>query len=147
MKLVIGSDHGGYQLKEVIKLLLLDLSVEFEDYGVHSEASVNYPLVAEQVSLAVAQGKFARGILVCGTGIGVSIAANKVKGIRAALCGDVFSAVMSREHNDANVLCLGQRVIGCGLAEMIVKVWLETEFTAGRHARRVELLGKLDAGR
>ncbi len=147
MKLVIGSDHGGYQLKEVIKLLLLDLSVEFEDYGVHSEASVDYPLVAEQVSLAVAQGKFARGILVCGTGIGVSIAANKVKGIRAALCGDVFSAVMSREHNDANVLCLGQRVIGCGLAEMIVKVWLETEFTAGRHARRVELLGKLDAGR
>ncbi len=140
MKLIIGSDHGGYRLKEVIKGLLCELSVDFEDYGTHNEQSVDYPPIAKAVAEQVAGGQFDRGILVCGTGIGVSIAANKVKGVRAALCGDVFSARMSREHNNANVLCLGERVTGCGLADMIVRVWLETEFAGGRHARRVEML-------
>ncbi len=144
MKLVIGSDHGGYQLKEEIKKLLKELTIDFEDWGTQDARPEDYPIIARQVGEAVAAGQFERGILVCGTGIGVSIVANRVHGVRAALCGDVFSAAMSREHNDANILCLGGRVIGCGLADMIVTTWLETKFAGGRHARRIGLIDSLE---
>lgn len=142
MKLVIASDHGGYKLKEEIKPLLQELSVDFEDCGVHEEFSVDYPDIAQALCQAILAGKYDSGILLCGTGLGVSMAANRFEGIRAALCGDVFSAAMSREHNDANVLCLGGRVIGPGLAGMIVKTWLATEFAGGRHERRIKKIDK-----
>lgn len=137
MKVAIGSDHGGFRLKEEIKTQLTELQVDSYDFGTYTPASVDYPDISRQVAEAVAKGEYERGIIVCGTGIGVSIAANKIKGIRAALCNDVFSAQMSREHNDANILTLGERVIGFGLARMIVEVWLKTEFAGGRHACRV----------
>ena len=144
MKVAIGSDHGGFRLKEEIKTLLTELKVDSHDFGTYTSASVDYPDISRQVAEAVAKGEYERGIIVCGTGIGVSIAANKIKGIRAALCNDVFSAQMSREHNDANILTLGERVIGLGLARMIVEVWLKTEFAGGRHACRVEKLMELE---
>lgn len=144
VKVVVGSDHGGYILKNTVIEVLTDLQIDFEDYGVFEEKSVDYPDIAQRVSQAVADNKFDKGILLCGTGIGVSIVANKIKGVRAALCGDVFSAVRSREHNDANVLCLGARVIGKGSAEMILKAWLTTEFLKGRHAKRVDMITALE---
>lgn len=137
MKIAIGSDHGGFKLKEIIKTFLQDQSFFFQDFGTLSEDSVDYPDFALKVAEAVAGGQFDRGILICGTGIGIGIAANKVKGIRAALCHDTFSARASREHNNANILTMGERVIGPGLALDIVKVWLESEFTGGRHAIRI----------
>lgn len=144
MKVAIGSDHGGFRLKEEIKTLLTELKVDSYDFGTYTSATVDYPDISRQVAEAVAKGEYERGIIVCGTGIGVSIAANKIKGIRAALCNDVFSAQMSREHNDANILTLGERVIGIGLARMIVEVWLKTKFAGGRHACRVEKLMELE---
>jgi ribose 5-phosphate isomerase B len=144
MKVAIGSDHGGYRLKEEIKALLAELKVESCDFGTHTLESVDYPDISRQVAEAVAKGEYERGIIVCGTGIGVSIAANKINGIRAALCNDVFSAKMSREHNDANILTLGERVIGPGLARMIVEVWLTTDFAGGRHTCRVEKIMALE---
>ena len=143
-KLVIGSDHGGFTLKEAIKKHLAERGVAVMDMGTHSLDSVDYPDVAVAVARAVAAGEYERGILICGTGVGVSIAANKVPGIRAALCHDTFSAAMSREHNDANILTMGERVIGQGLACMIVDTWLSSAFSGGRHARRVEKLNALD---
>ena len=143
-KLVIGSDHGGFTLKEAIKKHLAERGVAVMDMGTHSLDSVDYPDVAVAVAKAVAAGEYERGIIICGTGIGVSIAANKVPGIRAALCHDTFSAAMSREHNDANILTMGERVIGQGLACMIVDTWLSSAFSGGRHARRVEKLNALD---
>ncbi len=138
MKVAIGADHGGYRLKEDIKGLLEDLGVDYKDFGTHSTESVDYPDVALPVAQSVADGLFDRGILICGTGIGIGIAANKVKGIRAALVHDTFSAHASREHNDANILTMGERVIGPGLARDIVTIWLATDFEGGRHDRRVE---------
>ncbi|MCF0154600.1 MAG: ribose 5-phosphate isomerase B [Veillonella sp.] len=138
MKVAIGADHGGYSLKEDLKHLLEDMGVEYKDFGTHSTDSVDYPDIAVPVAQAVAAGEFDRGILVCGTGIGIGIAANKVPGIRAALVHDTFSAHACREHNDANILTMGERVIGPGLARDIVKIWLTTEFEGGRHERRVE---------
>ena len=143
-KLVIGSDHGGFTLKAAIKKHLAERGVAVMDMGTHSLDSVDYPDVAVAVAKAVAAGEYERGILICGTGVGVSIAANKVPGIRAALCHDTFSAAMSREHNDANILTMGERVIGQGLACMIVDTWLSSAFSGGRHARRVEKLNALD---
>ena len=137
MLLAIGSDHGGFQLKEIIKKHLAEQQISVKDFGTYTTESVDYPDISKSVAQAVADGQYDRGIIVCGTGIGVSIAANKVKGIRAALCHDVFSAQMSREHNNANVLTLGERVIGPGLALMIVDTWLKTEFAGGRHEQRV----------
>lgn len=137
MKIIIGSDHGGIHLKEVLKQHLTERGIEVHDAGTYTEESCDYPDIALQVCRAVTAGDGDRGVLVCGTGIGMSMAANKVKGIRAALCGDVFSATMSREHNDANVICLGERVLGPGLAVCILDAWLGTEFAGGRHARRV----------
>ena len=124
-------------MKQAIQEHLKSCGVEFHDFGVFDAESADYPDVAFVVAEAVARGEYDKGLLFCGTGVGVSIAANKVSGIRAANCHDVFSAQMSREHNDANILTLGERVIGPGLAAMIVDVWLAAEFSAGRHARRV----------
>ena len=137
MKIVIGSDHGGIHLKEVLKQHLAERGMAVDDAGTYTEESCDYPDIALKVCKAITSGDAERGILLCGTGIGMSMAANKVDGIRAALCGDVFSAVMSREHNNANVLCLGERVLGTGLATCILDVWLDTEFAGGRHERRV----------
>ncbi len=137
VKIALGADHGGFRLKEIIKEWLAENNYEFEDLGTFSEEACDYPEIALQVAAKVAAGECQRGIIVCGTGIGVSIMANKVRGIRAALCHDLFSAKASREHNQANLLTLGERVIGPGLALEIVAVWLKTPFAGGRHARRV----------
>jgi len=144
MIVAIGSDHGGFKLKEEIKKMLTEEKVEFRDYGTHSAESIDYPEVSQKIGQAVVSGECSRGIIICGTGIGVSIAANKIKGIRAALCHDVFSAQMSREHNDANILTMGERVIGPGLACMIVATWLKTEFAGGRHGRRVDKISQME---
>jgi len=145
MKVAIAADHGGYKLKEEIKKLLASLNIETEDFGCACEESVDYPDYALPVAEKVAAGEFDRGILVCGTGIGMSIAANKVPGIRCALVHDTFSARATREHNNTNVLAMGERVIGPGLALDIVKIWLDTEFQGGRHERRVEKIAQIEA--
>ena len=147
MKIAIGSDHGGYELKQAIVEHLEKTGVQFCDFGVFCNESADYPDIAVQVAEAVARGEFARGLLFCGTGVGISIAANKVPGIRAANCHDVFSAQMSREHNDANILAMGGRVIGPGLAAMIIDVWLATEFTGGRHGRRIGKIAEYEKNR
>ncbi len=145
MKIALGADHGGFQLKEEIKAMLQSMNHEVVDMGCDCEQSVDYPDYALPVAEKVASGELDRGILICGTGIGMSIAANKVKGIRCALVHDLFSAKATREHNDTNVLAMGARVIGPGVAQEIVKVWLETEFTGGRHSQRVEKIGNIEA--
>lgn len=144
MKLALGSDHGGYQLKEEIKSLLEEKGVDFEDFGTDSTDSVDYPDFASKVGQAVAEGDCDRGILICGTGIGMSMAANKIKGIRAALCHDVYSAKMTKRHNNANVLTMGARVIGVDLAKEIVAAWLGEEFDGGRHKRRIDKISRLE---
>ena len=141
--LAIGCDHGGYELKEAIKNYLTANNIEFIDFGCDGE-SVNYPDYADKVCRAIQNGQCYRGILVCGTGIGMSMAANKHKGIRAACCSDTFSARMTRAHNDANVLCLGGRVVGFGLAIDMVELFLKTEFEGGRHQVRVDMLSALE---
>ena len=141
MMIAIGSDHGGYALKQEIMAHLRERGLEYKDYGTYTEASCDYPVYAKAVARAVADGECERGILICGTGIGVSITANKVPGIRAALCGDCFSAKATREHNDANVLCLGARVVGAGLALLIVDAFLDTSFSGDeRHKRRISMI-------
>ncbi|MBC2192532.1 ribose 5-phosphate isomerase B [Listeria sp. FSL L7-0229] len=136
-KVAIASDHGGIELRKSIISYLESVGISYEEFGPEAPESVDYPGLAITVSEKVVNQEVDRGILVCGTGIGMSIAANKVKGIRCALVGDTFSAHATREHNDTNVLALGARVIGPGLAEDIVKIWLNTEYEAGRHANRV----------
>jgi len=136
--IIIGSDHAGFRLKEVIKEYLLSLGFGCEDIGTHSEDSVDYPDFAMQVGKMVSAGKYERGILICGTGLGMSMAANRFPGIRAALCNDLFSAIMSRRHNDANILAMGGRVVGEELAREIVRCWLETPFDGGRHCGRLK---------
>jgi ribose 5-phosphate isomerase B len=145
MVIAIGSDHGGYNLKEEIKKMLDEQKIEYRDYGTHSPVSVDYPDIAQAVAQAVVTEECEKGILICGTGIGISIAANKIKGVRAALCHDEFSAQMAREHNNANILALGERVIGVGLALNIVNKWLEASFAGGRHAVRVDKIMNLEA--
>lgn len=137
MKIALGADHGGYDLKEEIKQTLTDLGHEVEDVGCYSVESVDYPDIADTVSAKIVEGSCEAGILICGTGIGMSIAVNREPKIRAALCHDEYSARMSREHNNANVLCLGARVTGAGTADSIVRVWLNSSFIGGRHQRRV----------
>ena len=137
LKIAVGSDHGGFKLKQKIIEYLRNKNIDFKDFGTFDEESCDYPDYAKKVASEVAIGNFEKGILICGTGIGVSIAANKVKGIRAALCSDTFSAKMTRAHNDSNILCLGQRVTGEGLALEILDAWLNTEFEGGRHKQRV----------
>jgi ribose 5-phosphate isomerase B len=142
VKVAIGADHGGYHMKEMIRTLVADLGHEVLDMGCFSMASVDYPDVARMVSERVDTGAAERGILVCGTGIGMSMAANRYRYVRAALCHDHYTARMSREHNNANVLCLGERVIGFGVAEDIVRIWLEVDFRGGRHLGRIEKFSK-----
>ena len=145
MKITIGSDHGAVELKEEVKMVLHEFEdVRVTDVGTFGTESVDYPDIAEKVCADVISGKADRGIVLCGTGIGISIAANKIDGIRAALCGDVYSAIMSRKHNDANVLAMGGRVTGIGPAGEIVRAWVCTEFEGGRHARRVDKIMALE---
>ncbi|WP_028842391.1 ribose 5-phosphate isomerase B [Thermodesulfovibrio yellowstonii] len=144
MKIAIGSDHAGFELKELISQIVEDTGHEIIDMGTGSSCSVDYPDYAEAVAQAVSDGKAERGILICGTGIGMSIVANKFKNVRAALCNDLFTAKMSRLHNDANILCMGARVIGKGLAIEIVKTWLSTPFEAERHLKRVEKINIIE---
>ena len=139
--IAIGSDHGGYALKQELMAHLDKRGLAYQDYGTYSEASCDYPVYAKAVAQAVASGECERGILICGTGIGVSITANKVPGIRAAVCGDCFTAKATREHNDANVLCMGARVVGAGLALMIADTFLDTAFSNDeRHIRRISMI-------
>ncbi len=138
MQIAIGSDHAGFVLKEAVKNHLTEMGHSFEDFGCFDNNSVDYPDIGFAVADAVAQGRFDQGILVCGSGIGMSIVANKVDGIRAALCHDTFSAKGARAHNNTNVLCMGERVIGQGLAREIVTAYLTSEFEGGRHAKRLE---------
>ena len=142
--LAIGCDHGGYELKKEIIAYLEKEGVACKDFGCDSTESVNYPVYAKKVCEAIQSGECYRGILVCGTGIGMSMAANKHKGIRAACCENTFSARFTRMHNDANVLCLGGRVVGAGLALDMVKLFLETEFEGGRHAQRVAMITEIE---
>lgn len=142
--IALGSDHGGFELKNHIAEHLKEKGIEFRDYGVFDEKSVDYPDCARPVCEAVQSGTADRGILVCGTGIGISIAANKFKGIRAALCSDVYSAKMAKEHNNANIICLGGRVTGRELAFMIVDTWMETEFAGGRHEGRIAKIHQIE---
>ena len=136
--IAIGSDHGGFALKKAIMEHLDKRGLAYKDYGAYSEASCDYPQYARAVANAVAAGECERGILICGTGIGVSITANKIRGIRAALCGDCFSAEATRQHNDANILCMGARVVGEGLALKIADTFLDTPFSNdARHIRRI----------
>nr|HID13355.1 ribose 5-phosphate isomerase B [Anaerolineae bacterium] len=142
--MAIGADHGGYRLKQQITEFLIAQGHQVQDFGTHSLESVDYPDFAGPLARAVAAGEFERGILICGTGIGMSIAANKVRGIRAAVCTDCYMARMGRQDNDANILCLGGRVLGRGLALDIVQVFLSSEFLGGRHARRVDKISALE---
>lgn len=144
MKLAIGSDHGGFKLKEQIKNYLAKLGIQVKDLGTKDTKSVDYPVYAAKVAKAVASGKVDRGILVCGTGIGMCITANKVPGIRAALAHDIFTARMASAHNNANVLCIGGRVMDQALAFEIVKEWLDTPFEGGRHVKRLNKISKLE---
>lgn len=142
--IAIGSDHGGFELKEHIKKHLEERSLEYKDFGCYDENSVDYPDIAEKVCNAINSGDADKGILVCGTGIGISIAANKIDGIRAAHCHDVYSAEMTKRHNNANVICMGGRVIGRELAFKIIDAWLDAEFEGGRHQKRIDKIHVLE---
>ncbi|KIY22476.1 MULTISPECIES: ribose 5-phosphate isomerase B [Mesobacillus] len=137
MKIAIASDHGGVHIREEIKNLMDEMKIEYEDFGCECETSVDYPDYALPVAEKVANGEFDKGILICGTGIGMSITANKVKGIRCALVHDVYSAKATRQHNNSNILAMGERVIGPGLAREIAAVWLTEEYEGGRHENRI----------
>lgn len=145
MRIAIGSDHRGFEAKRRIVTILQQLGHEVQDLGPASSDSVDYPDFAFQVAQAVGDRRVDRGILICGTGIGMCIAANKVPGVRAAPCHDSITAEMSRRHNDANVLCLSADLLGEELIERMVRIWLETEFEGGRHARRVDKIGRYEA--
>ena len=144
MTIAIGADQGGFELKQAITQFLGELGHPVSDLGIHTLESIDYPDIAVEVAQAVASGKAKYGIVICGTGIGVSMAANKVSGIRAALCTNAYMARMAREHNQAQVLCLGGRVIGTELAKDIIEAFLSSEFEGGRHARRVSKINALD---
>jgi ribose 5-phosphate isomerase B len=142
-KIIIGSDHAGYPMKEKVKANLQKHGIEVEDVGTYSEESVDYTDFGKKVASKVSDGTFDRGILICGTGLGMSMVANRFRGVRAALANDLFSAIMSRRHNDSNILVMGGRLIGDTLAMQVVDTWLETRFEEGRHQRRIE---KMDEG-
>ena len=145
MKIAIGSDHVGLELKLLIIDYLKELGYEVEDFGPVSPERTHYPIYGKKVADVVANGEFDKGILICGTGVGISITANKVKGIRAIVCSEPYSASLSREHNDTNILAFGSRVIGSELAKLIVKSWLEAEYEGGRHATRIEMIAALES--
>ena len=143
MKIAVASDHGGFKLKEEVKAHLLERGLEVMDLGTHTEDSVDYPAYGKACGEAVVSGQADVGIVVCGTGIGISIAANKVKGVRCGLCTSVEMATLTKQHNNANVLALGGRTTESGLAMQIVDAWLDTEFEGGRHQRRVDMLDQM----
>jgi ribose 5-phosphate isomerase B len=143
MKVIVGCDHAGFALKTQVKSLLENMGHTVEDAGCQSEDSVDYPVYGKAVATRVAKGEFAKGILICGSGLGMSMIANRFPGVRAALCNDLYSAVLSRRHNDANLLVMGGRLIGSDLAEEIVRTWLTTEFDGGRHERRIAQLDEI----
>ena len=138
--IALGSDQAGYELKQVVMRHLEERGLSYKDYGSYSPDPVDYPVYGKKVAHAIVDGECDKGILICGTGIGISIAANKVPGIRAAVCSEPFTAKMSRAHNNCNILAFGARVVGAELAKMIVETWLDTEFEGGRHQRRVDML-------
>ena len=142
--IALGSDHAGLPLKKEIIALLEEMNIPYHDYGTYTSDSCDYAMFAQRAAKAVVSGECERGILCCGTGIGISIAANKVKGIRCALCGDPLSASLTRRHNNANMLAMGAGMVGPNLAERIVEVFLHTDFEGGRHARRVGLITEME---
>jgi ribose 5-phosphate isomerase B len=144
LKIALGSDHVGVDLKRVIEEFLEEKGIEYNDFGPFSNDRVDYPDFALSVSKAVVSGQYDRGILICGTGVGISIAANKVDGIRAVVCSEPYSAFLSRQHNDTNVLALGARVIGDEMAKMIVDQWINAEFEGGRHQRRIDKIASIE---
>lgn len=147
MKIIMGCDHGGFELKETLKKVLIEKGYEVEDYGIHKQERVDYPDYAQKVGEAIASGKGDQGILICGTGIGMSIAANKVRGILASVCSDCYSAKMTVAHNNSNILCLGARVLGLELALQIVETYFSAAFEAGgRHERRVNAIRAKENG-
>lgn len=143
LKIALGSDHAGFELKQKLGIKLEELGYDYKDMGTHNGEAADYPLIARQVAQEVANGNLNRGIIICGSGVGVAITANKTAGIRAANCNDLYCAKMSRLHNDANVLTMGSRVIGEGLAFEILKIWLETDFEGERHQKRVDMIESL----
>ncbi len=144
MKIAIGSDHVGIELKPQIISYLEELGHEVKDFGTYSSERTDYPVYGKKVAEEVANKNFDRGILICGTGVGISITANKIKGIRAVVCSEPYSAKLSKEHNDTNILAFGSRVVGSELAKLIVKEWLESEFEGGRHLGRVQMIGEME---
>ncbi|MCD6318428.1 ribose 5-phosphate isomerase B [Candidatus Aerophobetes bacterium] len=144
MRIGLAADHGGYKLKEEIKNFLKDRKINYEDFGTYSDESTDYPDWGGKVAQAVADQKFDRGILICGTGLGMTIIANKFPGIRATPCYDIFTARLSRKHNNSNILVLGGRVTGVDLAKEIVKEWLTTDFDGGRHQRRINKIRQIE---
>ncbi len=144
MKIAIGSDHVGYSLKENLKEYLVRKGLALKDFGTHSTEKIDYPIVAQAVARAVMGGECEKGVLICGTGVGMAIGANKFKGIRAVVCSEPYTARASREHNDTNVLAMGSRVVGNELAKMVLDTWLETEFEGGRHEKRVCMLDEYE---
>lgn len=138
--LAIGGDHTAYRFKKEIMEHLDEKGIEYKDFGTYSEESTDYPIYGETVAKAIASGEFDRGILICGTGVGISLAANKVKGIRAVVCSDCYTAALSKRHNNTNILALGARVVGIDLGKMIIDSWLEAEFEGGRHGKRVDMI-------
>ena len=146
MRIAIGNDHVAIEMKEHVKGFVIDMGHEVVDFGTDTPTRVDYPVYAKRVADAVASGDCAIGILICGTGVGMAIAANKVKGIRAAVCSEPYSAKLTRMHNDANIITFGARVIGPATAEMIVEEFINAEYEGGRHARRVEMISALERG-
>ena len=146
MKIAIASDHTGVELKSEIIKYLKELGHEVYDFGTNSKESIDYPIYGKKVADEVAKGKYDGGVLICGTGIGISLAANKIKGIRAAVCSEPYSAKLSKQHNNSNIIAFGARVVGVDLAKMIVKEWIEAKFEGGRHLKRVELISKIENG-
>lgn len=146
MKIAIASDHTGIELKTEIIKYLKELGHIVYDFGTNTKESIDYPIYGKKVAESVAKGEYESGVLICGTGIGISLAANKVKGIRAAVCSEPYSAKLSKLHNNSNIIAFGARVVGVDLAKMIVKEWIEAEFEGGRHAKRVELIIKIENG-
>ena len=146
MKIAIASDHTGVELKLEIIKYLEELGHEVSNFGTNSKESIDYPIYGKKVADEVAKGKYDGGVLICGTGIGISLAANKVKGIRAAVCSEPYSAKLSKMHNNSNIIAFGARVVGVDLAKMIVKEWIEAKFEGGRHSKRVDLISKIENG-
>jgi len=147
VKIAIGSDHVGLELKKEIIDYLVEKGIEVKDFGTDSPERCDYPVYGYKVAMAVSSGEFDKGILICGTGVGMSLAANKIKGIRCVVCSEPYSALLSRKHNDTNILAMGARVVGAELAKMIVDCWINAEYEGGRHQKRVEMIAQIENGK